>query len=199
MQEIIIATKNPNKAKEFKRIFDTKDYEIKTLLDFPDFPEIKETGATFEENATIKAHTVMEQLHLPTIADDSGLSVDALFGQPGVLSARYAGDHNDAANNAKLLSEIGGTPEEKRTAKFVTVLVFANPKNPQDLVVRGEVKGRITNFPEGDDGFGYDPLFYVPEKGKTMAEMTLDEKNQISHRGNAIRKLEKEWKKWIIL
>lgn len=199
MQEIIIATKNPNKAKEFKRIFDTENYQIKTLLDFPNFPEIKETGATFEENATIKAHAVMNQFHLPTIADDSGLAVDALFGQPGVRSARYAGDHNDAANNAKLLSEIGGTPEEKRTAKFITVLVFANPKNSDDLVVTGEVKGRIANFPQGDDGFGYDPLFYVPEKDKTMAEMTLDEKNSISHRGNAIRQLEAKWKDWIVL
>lgn len=199
MQEIIIATKNPNKAKEFQRIFDPENFVIKTLLDFPDFPEIKETGSTFEENATIKAHAVMDQFHLPTIADDSGLSVDALFGQPGVRSARYAGDHNDAANNAKLLSEIGGTPEEKRTAKFVTVLVFANPKNPKDLVVEGEVNGLIASFPMGDDGFGYDPLFYVPSEGKTMAEMTLDEKNKISHRGNAIRKLESKWQDWIVL
>ncbi|AKP66910.1 XTP/dITP diphosphatase [Companilactobacillus ginsenosidimutans] len=199
MQEIIIATKNPNKAKEFKRIFDTDNYEIKTLLDFPEFPDIKEDGATFEENATLKAHAVMNKFQLPTIADDSGLQVDALFGQPGVLSARYAGDHNDAANNAKLLSEIGGTPKEKRTAKFVTVLVFANPKNSEDLVVRGEVNGLITNFPEGDDGFGYDPLFYVPELGKTMAQVSIDEKNKISHRGNAIRKLESKWKDWIVL
>ncbi|WP_125707230.1 XTP/dITP diphosphatase [Companilactobacillus zhongbaensis] len=199
MQEIIVATKNPNKAKEFKKIFDTDKFEIKTLLDFPDFPDIKETGSTFEENAKIKAHAVMDKYQLPTIADDSGLSVDALFGQPGVRSARYAGDHNDAANNAKLLTEIGGTPEEKRTAKFITVLVFANPNNPTDLVVSGEVNGRIAMFPQGDDGFGYDPLFYVPEKGKTMAEMTLDEKNSISHRGNAIRALEKKWQDWIIL
>lgn len=199
MQEIIIATKNPNKAKEFKKIFDTDKFQLKTLLDFPDFPDIKETGTTFEENATIKAHAVMDKYQLPTIADDSGLAVDALFGQPGVRSARYAGDHNDAANNAKLLSEIGGTPEEKRTAKFITVLVFANPKNPTDLVVSGKVNGRIAMFPKGDDGFGYDPLFYVPEKGKTMAEMTLDEKNSISHRGNAIRELEKKWQDWIIL
>jgi XTP/dITP diphosphohydrolase len=199
MQEIIIATKNPNKAKEFKRIFDTEDYEIKTLLDFPDFPEIKEDGTTFEENAKIKAHAVMNRFNLPTIADDSGLAVDALYGQPGVYSARYAGDHNDAANNAKLLSEIGGTPTEKRTAKFITVLVFANPKNPDDLVVQGTVEGRITSFPEGDNGFGYDPLFYVPELGKTLAELSLDDKNKVSHRGNAIRKLESEWKDWIVL
>ena len=199
MQEIIIATKNPNKAKEFKKIFAGQNFEIKTLLDFPDFPEIKETGSTFEENATIKAHAVMDRFNLPTIADDSGLAVDALFGQPGVLSARYAGDHNDAANNAKLLSEIGGTPAEKRTAKFITVLVFANPKNPTDLVVQGEVNGVIADFPAGDDGFGYDPLFFVPEEGKTMAQMTMDEKNKISHRGNAIRKLESEWQDWIIM
>ncbi|MQS52891.1 XTP/dITP diphosphatase [Companilactobacillus mishanensis] len=198
MQEIIIATSNPNKAKEFRSIFDTDKYEIKTLLDLPDVPEIRETGDTFQENATIKAHTVMEKYHLPTIADDSGLEVDELFGQPGVRSARYAGDHNDAANNAKLLSNLGGIPEEKRNARFVTVLVFANPNNPEDLVVEGEVKGRIANFPEGDNGFGYDPLFYVPELGKTMAEVPMEEKNKISHRGNAIRKLKSKWQDWII-
>jgi len=102
MKEIIIATKNPGKAREFKRLFDDQEFVLKTLLDLPEFPEIRETGKTFEENATIKAHAVMQRFNLPTIADDSGLQVDALFGQPGVRSARYAGDHNDAANNAKL-------------------------------------------------------------------------------------------------
>lgn len=198
MKEIIIATKNPGKAREFKRVFNDDEFVIKTLLDFPDFPEIRETGRTFEENATIKAHAVMERFNLPTIADDSGLQVDALYGRPGVYSARYAGDHNDAANNAKILMELGGVPDEKRTARFVSTLVFANPKNDQDLVVEGEVKGRIAPFPAGDDGFGYDPLFYIPELGKTMAQITLDEKNQISHRGNAIKKLEKQWRDWII-
>jgi len=197
MKEIIIATKNPGKAREFKQIFNEEDFTLKTLLDFPDFPEIRETGSTFEENATIKAHAVMERFSLPTIADDSGLQVDALYGQPGVYSARYAGDHNDAANNAKLLSELGGVPMEKRTARFVSTLVFANPKNDQDLVVEGEVKGLIKTVPQGDDGFGYDPLFYVPEMDKTMAQMTVEQKNQISHRGNAIKELEKQWQDWI--
>lgn len=197
MKEIIIATKNPNKAKEFKRIFDESEIELKTLLDFPDFPDVRETGSTFEENAKLKAHAVMERFNLPTIADDSGLEVDELFGQPGIYSARYAGDHNDAANNAKLLSELGGVPMEKRTARFVTTLVFSNPKNDDDLVVEGEVKGLIATLPEGDDGFGYDPLFYLPEMDKTMGQMTMDEKNQISHRGRAIRKLEDEWQNWI--
>ncbi|WP_125715204.1 XTP/dITP diphosphatase [Companilactobacillus kedongensis] len=197
MKEIIIATSNPNKAKEFRRIFDESEIELKTLLDLNDVPVIRETGETFKENAQIKAHTVMERFNLPTIADDSGLEVDALFGQPGIYSARYAGDHNDAANNAKLLAELGGFPEEKRTARFVTTLVFANPNNEEDLVVEGEVKGRIANFPEGDNGFGYDPLFYLPELKKTMAELTLDQKNEISHRGRAIRKLEAEWPNWI--
>jgi len=198
MKEIIIATKNPGKAREFKQVFNEEDFVIKTLLDFPDFPEIRETGSTFEENATLKAHAVMERFNLPTIADDSGLQVDVLYGQPGVYSARYAGDHNDAANNAKLLSELGGVPMEKRTARFVSTLVFANPKNDQDLVVEGEVKGLIKTVPQGDDGFGYDPLFYIPELDKTMAQMTVEQKNQISHRGNAIKKLEKQWQDWII-
>ncbi|KRK79854.1 XTP/dITP diphosphatase [Companilactobacillus nodensis] len=197
MKEIIIATKNPNKAKEFKRIFDESEIELKTLLDFPDFPDVRETGSTFEENAKLKAHAVMQKFNLPTIADDSGLQVDALFGQPGIYSARYAGDHNDAANNAKLLSELGGMPMEKRTARFVTTLVFSNPKNDDDLIVEGEVKGLIATLPEGDDGFGYDPLFYVPEMDKTMGQMSMDEKNKISHRGRAIRKLEDEWQSWI--
>lgn len=197
MKEIIIATKNPGKAREFKSIFNDQDFVLKTLLDFPDFPEIRETGKTFQANATLKAHAVMERFNLPTIADDSGLQIDALYGRPGVYSARYAGDHNDAANNAKVLMELGGVPTEKRTARFVSTLVFANPKNDEDLVVEGEVKGRIGAFPEGDDGFGYDPLFYIPELGKTMAQMTVEEKNQISHRGNAIKKLEKQWQSWI--
>ncbi|KRN97950.1 XTP/dITP diphosphatase [Companilactobacillus kimchiensis] len=197
MKEIIIATKNAGKAREFKRVFNDQEFVIKTLLDFPDFPEIRETGKTFAENATLKAHAVMEQFGLPTIADDSGLQVDALYGQPGIYSARYAGDHNDAANNAKLLSELGGVPKEKRTARFVSTLVFANPKNDDDLIVEGEVKGLIGSFPEGDDGFGYDPLFYVPELGKTMAQLSIDEKNAISHRGNAIKKLEQQWQDWI--
>ncbi|MCS6105726.1 XTP/dITP diphosphatase [Clostridium botulinum] len=197
MKEIIIATKNPGKAREFKKIFNDQEFTLKTLLDFPDFPEIRETGKTFEENATLKAHAVMEKFGLPTIADDSGLQVDALYGRPGIYSARYAGDHNDAANNAKLLSELGGVPAEKRTARFVSTLVFANPKNEQDLVVEGEVKGQIAMFPQGDDGFGYDPLFYLPELGKTMAGLAIDEKNQISHRGEAIKKLEQQWQDWI--
>ncbi|MFH5811832.1 XTP/dITP diphosphatase [Companilactobacillus sp. FL22-1] len=197
MKEIIIATKNPGKAKEFKRIFNDQEFTLKTLLDLPAMPEIQETGQTFAENATIKAHAVMERFNLPTIADDSGLQVDALYGRPGIYSARYAGDHNDAANNAKLLSELGGVPKEKRTARFVSTLVFANPKNDHDLVVEGEIKGLIGEFPQGDDGFGYDPLFYVPELKKTLAQLTVDQKNEISHRGNAIRKLEQEWQSWI--
>jgi len=198
MREIIIATKNPNKAREFERIFDKSEFEIKTLLDFPEFPDVRENGQSFEENAKLKAHAVMQKFNLPTIADDSGLQVDALFGQPGIYSARYAGDHNDAANNAKLLSELGGIPMEKRTARFVSTLVFSNPKNDEDLVVEGEVKGLIGTLPEGDNGFGYDPLFYLPEMGKTMAQISMDENNQISHRGRAIQKLEKAYPDWII-
>ncbi|WP_129045281.1 XTP/dITP diphosphatase [Companilactobacillus metriopterae] len=197
MPEIIVATKNPNKAKEFQKIFEDTQYEVKTLFDFPDAPNIIENGTTFEENAKLKAHTISEKYNVPVIADDSGLCVDALHGKPGVYSARFAGDHNDAANNAKLLSELGGVALQDRTATFMTTLVFTDPEKSDDLVVTGELKGLIAIFPNGDNGFGYDPLFYVPELEKTLAQLSMDEKNEISHRGRAISELEKSWQDWL--
>ena len=193
---IVIATKNKGKAKEFIDMFGKEGYEVKTLLDYPDLPDVEETGTTFEENARLKADTISKLLQCPVLADDSGLCVDALHGQPGIYSARFAADHNDAANNAKLLSELAGIPTEDRTAQFHCTLVFAAP-NKEDLVVDGEIDGVIATIPEGENGFGYDPLFYLPELDCTMAELTPGQKNQFSHRAVAVQKLSKQWEAWL--
>lgn len=200
-KEILFATNNQGKVKELKKAFKKAgvDLDIKTNADLDNPPHVAETGKTFEENAKLKAHALADFSGMPTIADDSGLIVDALNGAPGVRSARYAGEaHNDAHNNAKLLAELGGVLEEKRTAKFNTTIVVSMPGHfDRDLVVTGQCEGRIMPGPRGDDGFGYDPLFYVPEKGKTFAEMSTDEKNEISHRGRAVEKLLKKFPAWM--
>lgn len=198
MKKIIIATNNEGKAAEFAELFKKYGVEIETLKDYPEIGDIPENGSTFEENAKIKAHTITRKLHMPALADDSGLQVDALHGQPGIFSARYAGDHDFAANNAKLLSELGGVSLEERTARFVSTLVLAHPDDEsKDVIVEGHVDGLIATLPSGDGGFGYDPLFYIPELEKTMAEMTMNEKNAISHRANALVELEKNMPDWI--
>lgn len=194
---IVIATRNPGKAKEFAALFAKEGYQTKTLLDYPNLPDVEETGTTFEENARLKAETIAQILQQPVLADDSGLVVDALNGMPGIFSARFAGERkSDAANNAKLLHELTNVPDEKRTAHFHCTLVFAAPQK-ESLVVEADWDGRIGRIPQGDNGFGYDPLFIVPEYRKTSAELTSEEKNQISHRGMAVKKLEKVWKSWL--
>ncbi|NEW61794.1 glutamate racemase [Granulicatella sp. zg-ZJ] len=186
---LLIATKNKGKAREFEQIFGEKGYSVKTLLDYPDIEDIEETGTTFEENARLKAESIAQRLNVMVIADDSGLMVDALHGEPGVYSARYAGEpKSDTANNAKLLSELAGVPKEQRTATFHCTLVLARP-NEQSIVASGNVRGEILTVPKGENGFGYDPLFYIEEYGKTTAEMTPEEKNKISHRKKAIQHL----------
>jgi len=151
---------------------------------------------TFEENARLKAETIANELQTIVLADDSGLCVDALDGQPGVYSARFAGEpKSDAANNAKLLSELGGLVGEERSAHFTCCLVLAAP-NSESLVVQAECPGQIATLPAGDSGFGYDPLFIVPEYGKTFAELGMDIKNKISHRAKAIELLVSQWEKW---
>ncbi|WP_040537327.1 XTP/dITP diphosphatase [Lactobacillus pasteurii] len=201
MKEILFATNNQGKVRELKEAFKTAgvDLIVKTNADLDQVPYVAETGFTFEANAKLKAHALAEYAGMPTIADDSGLMVDALNGEPGVRSARYAGEeHNDAHNNAKLLAELGGTPEEKRTAKFNTTIVVSMPGHfDRDLVVSGQCEGRILSVPRGQDGFGYDPLFYVPDKQKTFAQMTTDEKNEISHRGRAIVALLEQLPSWL--
>ncbi|EOL44460.1 ribonuclease PH [Enterococcus caccae] len=194
---IVIATRNPGKAKEFTKIFAEKGYKIKTLLDYPDIPDVEETGKTFEENARLKAETIADLLKQPVLADDSGLIVDALDGRPGIFSARFAGEPtNNAANNAKLLHELTGIPKEKRTARFHCTLVFAAP-DKESLVVEGNWSGEIGTIPRGDHGFGYDPLFFVPEEQKTAAELSDERKNEISHRGKAVAKLRNQWENWL--
>ena len=195
--EILIATNNAGKAKEFEALFAKKGFKVKTLRDFPEIPEVEETGVTFEENARLKAETIARRLNMLVLADDSGLKVDALDGAPGVFSARYAGEFkSDAANNAKLMHELTGVSKEERTAQFHCTLALALP-GKDSLVVEGEVEGIILTIPKGDNGFGYDPLFFVESKGKTMAELTQEDKNTLSHRAVALEKLDKVWDKWI--
>jgi non-canonical purine NTP pyrophosphatase (RdgB/HAM1 family) len=194
---LVVATKNPGKAREFAKSFASSGITIHTLLDYPNAQQVNETGTSFEENARLKADHFAHVLQLPVLADDSGLMVDALHGQPGIRSARFAGDHNDAANNAKLLVEMGGMPEEQRGATFHSTLVMAWPDRPaDDLVVVGETRGQILTVPRGDNQFGYDPLFFYPPKQKSFAEMSPAEKNKISHRGLALKKLAIVWPDW---
>lgn len=195
MTTLLIATKNAGKAREYRQMLATDDIEIKTLADYDQPLQVEETGKTFEENATLKAIAAVKAYNVPVLADDSGLQVDALNGAPGIYSARYAGDHNDAANNAKLLKNLEGVPAAKRTAHFHTTIVALKP-NGAKLVANGQVDGRILDQPRGHDGFGYDPLFYVPELEKTMGQLTTDQKDAISHRGRALRDLLKGFDQW---
>ena len=190
MKEVIIATKNPGKAKEFEHIFAERGVEVRTLLDFPEIPEVEETGLTFEENAIIKAEAVSQALGKMVISDDSGLMVDALEGRPGIYSARYAGEpKNDQNNTDKVLSELEGIPDEKRSARFYCALAVAVP-GQETITVSGTCEGRILEDRRGTNGFGYDPVFFVPEMGLAMAELSSEEKNKISHRANALKKLD---------
>ncbi|WP_261806684.1 XTP/dITP diphosphatase [Lapidilactobacillus luobeiensis] len=196
--ELVIATNNPGKAREFKAIFTPAGWQVKTLADFSGLSQVAETGRTFEDNARLKADHFAQELGQVVLADDSGLQVQYLHGQPGIFSARYAGrDHDDAANNARLLAELGGVDPSQRQANFHSTLVLAWPGRPAtDLVVAGDVPGEILAVPRGEDGFGYDPLFFLPELAKTFAQLTPTEKNKFSHRGLAIRNLMPLWQTW---
>lgn len=195
METILIATANPGKAVEYRRIFEAKGVAVKTLADLSEHYEIDENGTTFEENALIKAQTLMNALQIPVLADDSGLIVDALDGAPGIHSARYAGDHDDEANNRKLLKELKDVPAEQRTARFHCSIVVVRP-NVAPLSVAGEAEGRILFEKQGQDGFGYDPLFLYPPLNKSFAELTMAEKNEVSHRGRAVEKLAAKFDQW---
>lgn len=190
MEKIVLASANQHKLKEIQAILSDFDYNLVTMSEagYGD-DDIIEDGATFEENSRIKAMAVFDRLGTAALADDSGLEVDYLGGAPGVYSARYAGEpKSDTRNNEKLLAALDGVPYEKRTARFVTVLTLVFD-NGETLVARGEVEGIIGFEPIGANGFGYDPLFVVPELGKSFAELEDVEKNALSHRSNALKVL----------
>ncbi|MEG0259646.1 MAG: XTP/dITP diphosphatase [Lysinibacillus sp.] len=188
MKQVVIATKNKGKAKDFEALFGPLGYEVVTMFDVAPDMEIEETGTTFEENAVLKAEALAEALGTIVIADDSGLAVDALNGEPGVYSARYAGDHDDEANMVKLLENLQGVADEKRTARFCCCIAIAGPAI-ETTTVFGTCEGVIAREKRGTNGFGYDPVFFVPSLNRMMAELAAEEKGAISHRGNAIRQL----------
>lgn len=187
LNKLIVATGNRGKLREIREILEGT--EVLGLHDLALDVEIVEDGDTFTANAQKKAETICKLMHLPVLADDSGLEVDALDGRPGVYSARFAGEHaSDADNIAKLLRELDAVPQERRGARFVCVMCLAMPDGSLHTT-RGEVKGEILRETHGENGFGYDPLFYVKEYNKTFAELSAEEKNAISHRGKALLRM----------
>jgi XTP/dITP diphosphohydrolase len=186
----LLATRNQGKLKEVKEILGDRLGELVTLDAFPSIGELPEDFDTFEANARQKAWTAAEQSGCMSLSDDSGLIVDALGGAPGVYSAMYAGKHGDhAANRKKLIEAMRDVPQEKRTARFTCILVLADPATHTELLVQGFCEGLITFEERGSKGFGYDPLFLVPQFGLTMAEISAEQKNAVSHRGNAFQLL----------
>ncbi len=190
---ILVGSKNPKKAREMTAILGDLGVEVVTVDEIaPDLPSPEETGSTFEENAALKALYFATATGMVTIADDSGLEVDALGGAPGVYSSRYAGrDGDDAANNAKLLAELGDRPDEMRGGRFRTAICLASPGDIH-LMTTGSVEGRILRAPRGSGGFGYDPLFFHPGFGRAFAELSPEEKASVSHRGQALDELKRQ-------
>lgn len=187
--EVIVATRNKGKIREIREALKGLGLRIYALSDFSDVPEIEEDGKSFAENALKKAHFYSKYFGKLTIADDSGLEVDGLGGLPGIYSARYAGEGaSGQENNQKLLREMQGLPVSKRGARF-RCIIAAVSHDGKEAVAEGSCKGRIGFKEKGKKGFGYDPLFVLPNSKKTMAELSLEEKNAISHRGKAIRKI----------
>jgi XTP/dITP diphosphohydrolase len=184
---LLLATRNPGKLVELRRML--SGFDVVGLADVPDFPEAPETGATFAENALAKARDAAAATGLPSVADDSGLAVDALNGMPGVLSARWSGRHgDDRANLELLLAQVGDVPDERRGAAFVCAAALVVPGGPE-TVVHGAWTGRLTRAPRGTNGFGYDPIFVPDGETRTSAELSADEKDAASHRARALQAL----------
>jgi len=189
MNTLVLATRNRGKLTELRRLLEHTGIKLVGMMDLPDLPEVVEDGSTFSANARKKAETIASLTGLPCLADDSGLVVAALDGRPGVHSARFAGaEATAAANNQKLLRALEQVPEGRRQAAFHCVMALAEPGRPTRLF-EGRVEGLILASPSGEGGFGYDPLFYLPEQGCSMAQLPLDAKNRISHRGRALQQL----------
>ncbi|MGZ3605808.1 MAG: XTP/dITP diphosphatase [Thermodesulfobacteriota bacterium] len=188
---MIVATRNRGKTREIREALKGLGVRIRSLSDFSNVPEIEENGKTFVDNALKKARYYTKYFGKVTLADDSGLEVDILKGLPGIYSARYAGEKaSSQENNEKLLREMEGVPISKRGARFKCVIAVVSPDG-REILAEGVCKGRIGFGEKGRKGFGYDPLFVLPNYGKTMAQLSLKEKNKISHRGKALRKIRK--------
>ena len=190
MSRLVLASNNRGKVREFNQLLENFHLEVIPQAQFG-VPEVEETGLTFVENAILKARNATRYAQLPAIADDSGIEVDALGGVPGILSARFAGPGaSDEANLPKLLSELERVPEAQRTARYQCIVVYmAHAEDPTPVICQGTWEGRITESPRGEGGFGYDPIFHVPDRNCTAAELPAEIKNAISHRGQALRKL----------
>lgn len=188
MKKIVLASKNLDKVKEMRLVLKNLPLEILSLTDFDNLPDAVEDGATFEDNALIKAKFFRERTGLACLADDSGLEVDALGGLPGVHSARFAGYHaDDVTNNQKLLDELKKIGVDESTAAYRCALAFVDTDGIE-LLTEGKISGKIKTVAQGNGGFGYDPYFYIDDK-RTMAQLPVDEKNKISHRGAALREM----------
>ncbi|MGQ9632188.1 MAG: XTP/dITP diphosphatase [bacterium] len=187
MNRIVLATRNPGKLRELRELLGDLNVELLSLEDFPDVPDISEDSDDYAENALKKAKIVSYMTGLPAIADDSGLEVDALGGEPGVLSSRYFGPVGDRERCCRLLKSMAGVPSEERAARFRCVVALADP-NGWSETASGVLEGFISEEIRGEGGFGYDPIFYLPQYGMTVAELPQSEKNRISHRGQALRK-----------
>jgi len=190
MKKVVLASGNAGKVREINQILAELDIEVVPQSGF-DVPEAEETGLTFVENAILKARNAARHTGLPAIADDSGIEVDALHGAPGIYSARYAGvGASDAANLEKLLEALADLPQNLRSARFQCLMVYLrHADDPTPLICQGTWNGRITEAPRGDNGFGYDPVFFVPDHDCTSAELPAEIKNRLSHRGQALRAL----------
>ncbi|BFU96771.1 MAG: Non-canonical purine NTP pyrophosphatase [Nitrospira sp.] len=187
--ELVLATRNRHKGEELTALLSNLGIRVRTLAEFPNAPEVTEDGDTCEANAVKKARTIADVTGLPAVADDTGLEVDALGGRPGVFAARYAGEHVSYEDNwRKLLNELAGVPRKRRQARFLTVAALALPGGGIE-VAQGTLEGVITDEPAGTGGFGYDPVFHVPELGKTLAELSAEQKNRISHRAKAFAEI----------
>jgi len=189
-QRIVLASNNAGKVREFNQLLTGSDVEVLPQSEF-DVIEAEETGLTFVENAILKARNAAEHTGLPAIADDSGLEVDALDGAPGIYSARFAGiGASDQQNLEKLLADINDVPDAQRTARFQCLMVYMrHAKDPTPQIFQGTWEGRILHAPQGDNGFGYDPVFFVPTHNCSSAELEPDIKNSLSHRGQALQQL----------
>jgi len=193
---LVLATRNQGKVRELQDMLKSTNFEVVSLAEYPELPEVEEDGDTFLANAVKKAREIAAATGELTMADDSGLEVDYLGGAPGVHSARFAGEHgNNRANNEKLLKLLEGVPWEKRTARFRCVVAVATPDGEVETA-EGTCEGIITPELRGEEGFGYDPLFYFPKYEKTFAELDPDLKNSVSHRGKALRKALKFLERW---